>query len=50
MFTLSFQMHAGSYLINASRGNVVDVAAAAAALRSGHLAGGAFDVFPSEVV
>lgn len=42
------QMHPGSYLINASRGNVVDVAAAAAALRSGHLAGGAFDVFPSE--
>jgi D-3-phosphoglycerate dehydrogenase / 2-oxoglutarate reductase len=41
-------MRPGSYLINASRGNVVDVDAAAAALKSGHLAGSAFDVFPSE--
>jgi len=38
----------GSYLINASRGSVVDIDAAAAALRSGHLAGAAFDVYPEE--
>ncbi|EGD73810.1 D-3-phosphoglycerate dehydrogenase [Salpingoeca rosetta] len=42
------QMKAGSYLINYARGSVVDIEAAAAALRSGHLAGAAFDVFPSE--
>jgi len=41
-------MKPGSYLINASRGNVVVVEAAAAALRSGHLQGAAFDVFPEE--
>lgn len=41
-------MKPGSYLINAARGKVVDIEAAAAALRSGHLAGGAFDVYPSE--
>ena len=41
-------MKAGSYLINYARGSVVDVEAAAEALRSGHLAGAAFDVFPSE--
>lgn len=41
-------MKKGSYLINASRGTVVDVEAAAAALRSNHLAGGAFDVYPYE--
>jgi D-3-phosphoglycerate dehydrogenase len=44
----SRQMKPGSYLINASRGTVVDVPAAAEALRKGHLAGAAFDVFPSE--
>ena len=38
----------GSFLINASRGTVVDISAAAAALRSGHLGGAAFDVFPDE--
>eukprot|EP00043_Microstomoeca_roanoka_P029007 m.20509 g.20509 ORF g.20509 m.20509 type:complete len:420 (-) comp8902_c0_seq1:249-1508(-) len=42
------QMKRGSYLINAARGSVVDIKAAADALRSGHLAGGAFDVFPQE--
>lgn len=41
-------MKRGSYLINASRGKVVDVGAAANALRSGHLSGGAFDVYPYE--
>lgn len=41
-------MKKGTFFINASRGSVVDVNAAAAALRSGHLAGGAFDVFPEE--
>lgn len=47
---VTVQMRPGSYLVNASRGNVVDVPAAAEALRSKHLAGAAFDVFPSEVV
>lgn len=41
-------MKNGSYLLNASRGHVVDVAAAAKALKDGHLAGAAFDVFPYE--
>lgn len=41
-------MRKGSYLINNSRGTVVDIEAAAAALRSGHLGGAAFDVFPVE--
>jgi D-3-phosphoglycerate dehydrogenase len=41
-------MKKGSYLLNASRGPVVDVPPVAAALRSGHLAGAAFDVFPVE--
>jgi D-3-phosphoglycerate dehydrogenase len=38
----------GSFLLNASRGSVVDIDAAAAALRSGHLSGAAFDVYPEE--
>lgn len=38
----------GSYLINLSRGSVVQVDALKAALASGHLAGAALDVFPSE--
>jgi D-3-phosphoglycerate dehydrogenase len=42
-------MKKGSYLINAARGSVVDIEAAAAALKSGHLAGAAFDVYPKEV-
>ena len=41
-------MRPGSFLINASRGRVVDVEAMAAALRDGHLLGGAADVFPDE--
>ncbi len=42
------QMKAGSYLLNASRGTVVDIPALAAAILSGHLAGAAIDVFPEE--
>jgi D-3-phosphoglycerate dehydrogenase len=42
------RMRAGAMLINASRGSVVDIDALAAALRSGHLAGAAIDVFPLE--
>jgi D-3-phosphoglycerate dehydrogenase len=41
-------MRPGSRLINASRGTVVDLEALADALRSGHLAGAAIDVFPVE--
>jgi D-3-phosphoglycerate dehydrogenase len=41
-------MRKGSFLLNLSRGSVVDVPALAAALRSGHLAGAACDVYPHE--
>lgn len=41
-------MPGGSYLINASRGNVVDIDALVEALESGHVAGAAIDVFPRE--
>jgi D-3-phosphoglycerate dehydrogenase len=41
-------MKPGSYLLNNARGTVVDIDAAAASLRSGHLAGAAIDVFPVE--
>jgi D-3-phosphoglycerate dehydrogenase len=42
------QMRKGAYLLNASRGSVVVIPALAAALRSGHLAGAAIDVYPDE--
>jgi D-3-phosphoglycerate dehydrogenase len=41
-------MKPGSHLINASRGNVVDIDALADALERGHLHGAAIDVFPVE--
>jgi D-3-phosphoglycerate dehydrogenase len=41
-------MKRGSYLINAARGNVVDIDALAAALKDRHLLGAAIDVFPKE--
>ena len=41
-------MKNGSYLINASRGNVVDIPALIDAMRAGKIAGAALDVYPSE--
>jgi len=41
-------MKRGSFLINASRGSVVDIDALAAALDTGHVLGAAIDVFPVE--
>jgi D-3-phosphoglycerate dehydrogenase len=41
-------MKKGSYLLNLSRGHVVDIKALKHALDSGHLAGAAVDVFPEE--
>ncbi len=41
-------MRPGSFLINASRGHVVDIDALADALESGHISGAAIDVFPKE--
>jgi len=41
-------MRKGSYLINASRGTVVDIDALSRALKAGHIAGAAIDVFPLE--
>ena len=41
-------MKRGSYLLNASRGTVVDIDALAAAIRSGHIAGAGIDVYPEE--
>jgi D-3-phosphoglycerate dehydrogenase / 2-oxoglutarate reductase len=41
-------MKKGAYLINNSRGTVVDLDALATALRAGHLRGAAIDVFPEE--
>ncbi|CAK7204160.1 D-3-phosphoglycerate dehydrogenase 2 [Sporothrix eucalyptigena] len=42
------QMKTGSYLLNASRGTVVDIAALVDALGSGKIAGAALDVYPQE--
>ena len=42
------KMKKGAFLINASRGNVIDIDALAQALESKHIAGAAIDVFPSE--
>jgi D-3-phosphoglycerate dehydrogenase len=42
------QMKTGSYLINASRGTVVDIPALIKAMRAGKVAGAALDVYPNE--
>ncbi|SIQ98362.1 phosphoglycerate dehydrogenase [Solilutibacter tolerans] len=42
------KMKPGAHLLNASRGTVVDIDALADALRTGHIAGAAVDVFPLE--
>lgn len=42
------KMKAGSYLINASRGTVVDIPALIDAMSCGHIAGAALDVYPNE--
>ncbi|MFD2201290.1 phosphoglycerate dehydrogenase [Shivajiella indica] len=41
-------MKKGSYLLNLSRGHVVDIKALKTALDSGHISGAAVDVFPEE--
>jgi D-3-phosphoglycerate dehydrogenase len=42
------EMKMGSYLINASRGSVIDIPALIDAMRSGKIGGAALDVYPSE--
>jgi len=42
------KMNKGAFLINASRGTVVEIDALADAVKSGHIAGAAIDVFPKE--
>jgi D-3-phosphoglycerate dehydrogenase len=42
------QMKKGAYLLNLSRGTVVVIEALAAAIKSGHIAGAAVDVYPEE--
>ncbi len=42
------KMRPDSYLLNLSRGSVVDIEAAVEHLQNGHLAGAAFDVYPLE--
>lgn len=42
------EMKKGAYLINNARGRVVDIPAMINAVKSGHLAGAALDVFPAE--
>lgn len=42
------QMKKGAFLINASRGTVVDIDALATAVKNKHIAGAAIDVFPVE--
>ncbi|EPX60979.1 D-3-phosphoglycerate dehydrogenase [Cystobacter fuscus DSM 2262] len=42
------RMRKGAFLINASRGTVVDIEALARAIRAGHIGGAAVDVYPEE--
>ena len=42
------KMRNGAYLLNASRGSVVDIPALIAAIKGGKLAGAALDVYPNE--